>query len=123
MAGALPIIREARLGSAPPRATLRFFIPKNGGSTVDARLSLESDTVASWKSSEILGKTTEEELLPKGLYSLEVNVAFTKSQQAQVDLEFSTLFRGNPIRRRVVSLSGTKDDLARVFAILRIEIP
>ena len=119
----LPIIRESRLGGAPPGATLRFTIPKNGGYTVEATLFLESKVVAAWESIEILGKTTEEVLIPKGLYTLQIDIVFTKTASSSVQLVFMTLDEDVQLRRRTLTFTGNTPEIGRALAILRVETP
>lgn len=119
----LPLIQEARLGRAPPKATLRFTIPRNGGYTVEATLFQGTKPVASWESREILGKTTDEELLPTGIYTLLVDVVFTKTDQSDVTLEFSSHFGDQQLRRELTRFKGVKGDIGRTLAMLRIEKP
>lgn len=119
----LPIIREARLGKAPPNSTIRFTIPKNGGYLVEATMSLGTKTVAAWQSTEILGKTTEELLLPAGLYTLQVDVIFNKQEVADVTLEFSIHSGGKQLNRDTTRFTGKNPDIGRAFAMVRIKKP
>jgi hypothetical protein len=118
-----PVIKETRLGSAPPEAVLRFVIPKNGGYTVEATLFLESRVVSMWASSEILGKTTDQALIPQGLYTLQIDIVFTKNEEAEVKLEFSTRFDDVQLQRRTLTFKGKRPEIARALALVRIEKP
>ncbi len=116
-----PDIREVRLGSAPPGSILRFVIPRNGGYTVEATLFQGTRPVAVWEASEILGKTTDQELIPKALYTLQIDVVFTKNVQAEVKLEFSTHAEGVQLKRRTITVSGKRPDITRVLAMVGVE--
>lgn len=116
-----PDIREVRLGSAPPGSILRFVIPRNGGYTVEATLFQGTRPVAVWEASEILGKTTDQELIPKALYTLQIDVVFTKNVQGEVKLEFSTHAEGIQLKRRTITISGKRPEITRVLAMVGVE--
>lgn len=117
----LPIIRLAQLGQAPAKSVLRFKIPKNGGYVVEATLFLGTKVVAAWQSVEILGKTTEEKLIPKGVYSLQVEVIFTKPEASDVTLTFSMHSDGQELSRDTTRFTGKKPDQGRAIAMVRIK--
>jgi hypothetical protein len=120
----VPPVDECFLDTAPPNTTLRFTIPKTGGYVADATLFQGTKMVASWESIEILGKTTEEELIPTGLYTLMINVTFTKPEKATVTMEFSTHDEdGAELDKDTTRLSGKKPVIGRSMTTLMIAKP
>ena len=79
--------------------------------------------VAAWESIEILGKTTEEVLIPKGLYTLQIDVVFTKTASSSVQLVFVTLDDDVQLKRRTLTFTGVTPEIGRALAILRVETP
>src|SRR5262245_46874498 len=118
---ATPPMAEARLGSGPPGTILRFTIPKNGGYVVEATLLQGVKPVASWESIEILGKTTNVELIPVANYTLMIDVVFTKPDASEVTLEFSSHNGDQLIRRAKTQFSGKKPQIGRSLTAIRVE--
>ena len=116
-------LREARLGAAPPGSTLAFTLNKDKGFSVNALLECNMRVVATWESIEIAGVTTQEVLLPTGVYTLQVSIAYRGAEPADVELECSLIDDGITLKSKQLQFSGKKPDIGRAIVLLRIERP
>lgn len=114
-------LRTAELGSAPPRSVLRFDVPAAKGFVANAILECNLKVVSSWESVEIAGKRVEEELIPKGQYTLQISIAYTKTTATSVDIEVGVAdTAGAVLAKKTLSFSGRKGDIGRSVGFLTI---
>lgn len=116
-----PIVKEARLGSCRPGSTLEFAVPDNGGYLSEATLFQGTKVVGAWESVELLGMTIGETLTPPAIYTLQLDLVFTKQQIVEVKLRFRRLSEGVPPLQRTVTFAGKKPELARALVFIRVE--
>jgi hypothetical protein len=113
-------LKEADLGDAPSGATLAFSVSAAQGFSADAALDCETKRVASWESVEIAGKTTEEDLVPNGLYTLQVSLAFRSKETVTANLQFAITANGKELNRKSLSFDGQNKDVGRAVVFVNI---
>jgi hypothetical protein len=72
---------------AKANSVLTFEIKQKTGFVATAKLDLDIENVAKWKSEEIVGKVVEETLVPVGLYTLEIKVVATSKTPIDIEVE------------------------------------
>jgi hypothetical protein len=83
-------LKEARLGTAPPGSVITFRITGDKGFSANALLEADMKVVATWESVEIAGgQLIEEKLVPKGIYTLQVSIAYRSTDPVDVTIDFS----------------------------------
>jgi hypothetical protein len=113
-------LKEADLGDAPSGATLSFSVSAAKGFSADAMLDCEMKHVGSWESVELAGKTVEEDLVPKGLYTLQVSIAFRSKETVTANLEFAIAANGKQLKKKPLSFSGQNKDVGRAVVFVNI---
>jgi hypothetical protein len=113
-------LKEADLGDAPVSTTLSFSVSSAKGFSADAMLDCELKHVGSWESVELAGKTVEEDLVPKGLYTLQISIAFRSKQESTADLDFEILEDGAQLKKKKLSFSGKSKDVGRAIVFVNI---
>ena len=82
-------MQEVAFDTAKPDSVLKFEIKQKTGFVATAKLDLDNDTVAKWKSVEIVGKVIEETLLPVGLYTLVIKIVGISKTPVDIDVEIA----------------------------------
>jgi hypothetical protein len=115
MASAIPKIhsRTISLGSAPAGTSIVFKVHAGTGFEANAILLLETLTLATWKSSELLGTQISEGLVTKGFYTLQVTCAFTSRTPSDLVIDFSL---GNSTKVHQAKFKGKSPEVARAIA-------
>jgi hypothetical protein len=113
-------LKEADLGDAPVSGTLTFSVSAPKGFTADATLDCEMRRVGAWESVEIAGKTVSEDLVPKGLYTLQISLAFRSKQASSADLDFEMLDNGTRLSKKKLTFSGKNKDVGRAVVFINI---
>lgn len=113
-------LEEVDLGSAPSKSTLSFSVARATGFSANALLDCDMKLVASWESVELVGHEVEEVLVPRGLYVLQVSVAFRSPAPVTAELEFGLTGTDGHATSAATSLTGKKGDIGRVIAFIDI---
>jgi hypothetical protein len=110
-------LKRVHFGVAPPGSTLAFSVTPGKGFAVRAALDCNMKVVASWEWVELKdGVTIEEVLLPKGTYTLTLDIVFTDESLLPVEMAFSL---DSKIKTR--QMSGQKPDIGRALAVVFIQ--
>jgi len=104
------------LGKGPPGSVIKFKIQDAPGFEANAILMRVTTVVATWESSELLGKQIAEPLVGKGIHTLQVTIIYTTAKPATADMTFQ-LNKGPVVP---VALTGKKPDVSRAIATVRI---
>jgi hypothetical protein len=108
--------RNVRLGSAPRGATLEFGIAQDRGFEANAILLLGTQTISTWVSSELMGKTDTVPLVSSGQYQLQISGKFTTTQETTVQMTFEIRGDAGSIIARSKSFTGKRGGIARAIA-------
>lgn len=100
------------LGTASAGATIRFKVQKATGFEARAILLRDTETIATWVSSELIGTAVSESLVVAGFYTLQVTFVFTSKKASVANIEFQI----NNGTKVPVSFSGQRRDVARAIA-------
>jgi hypothetical protein len=104
------------LGKGPPGSIIRFKIQNAPGFEANAILMRGTTVVATWESSELLGKQNAEPLVSKGIHTLQVTIIYTTAKPATANMTFQ--LNNGPVVP--VTLTGKKPDVSRAIATVRI---
>jgi len=100
------------LGSAPAGATIKFKVQDTPGFEARAILLRDTETIATWVSSELIGIPVSEALVVAGFYTLQITFVFTHKKPATVNVDFQI----NNGTKVPVSFIGQRPDVARAIA-------
>lgn len=100
------------LGSAPADSTIKFKVQNGKGFEARAILLRDTETIATWVSSELIGVSVSEALVVPGFYTLQVTCVFTSKKPSPVNIDFQL----NNGAKAPVSFSGQRPDVARAIA-------
>ena len=104
------------LGKGPPGSMLKFKVLDAPGFEANAILLRDTTVIATWESSELLGKQVAEPLVSKGIHTLQVSIIYTTAKPATANLTFQ--LNNGPVVP--VALTGKKPDVSRAIATARI---
>jgi hypothetical protein len=104
------------LGKGPPGSIIKFKIQNAPGFEANAILMRSTTVIATWESSELLGKQIAEPLVSKGIHTLQVTIVYTTAKLATADITFQ--LNNGPVVP--VALTGKKPDVSRAIATARI---
>jgi hypothetical protein len=117
-------LKQARLGTAPPGSVLTFRVAPGAGFSVNAVLDCDMDPAARWRPIEVgNGQTIEEPLLPTGVYTLQVSIAYRSNKPVDVVMDFSLSKDGEVLKSKQLTFTGQKPDIGRALTIFRIQKP
>jgi hypothetical protein len=108
---------NTHLGSGPPDSKLSFKVKAGTGFVVNAMLDCDMKVVATWESVEIVGKTASEVLLPKGMYTLQLSVAYTTTKDSDFVVDFTFDNKKVQPMKDTLELTGKRPDIGRVLAV------
>ena len=100
------------LGTAQAGSTIKFKVQDGRGFEARAILLRDTETIATWVSSELIGVSVSEELVVPGFYTLQVTFVFTSKKPSTVNIAFQL----NNAAKVPVSFSGQRPDVARAIA-------
>jgi hypothetical protein len=100
------------LGPAPAGSTIKFEVLDATGFEARAILLRDTETIATWVSSELIGIPVSEALVVAGFYTLQITCVFTNKKPGTVNIEFQI----NGGAKVPVSFSGQRPDVARAIA-------
>ena len=98
-----------------------FTVADGKGFSANALLECDMKLVASWESIEIVGTTVQEPLIPTGLYTLQISIAYRSTTPVDVTVDCSIVSDGVALKSKRLTFSGKKPDIGRAIAVVRIQ--
>ncbi|HEY6123295.1 MAG TPA: hypothetical protein VIV63_01490 [Steroidobacteraceae bacterium] len=108
--------KNARLGFAPRGSTLSFLVQTGSGFEAEAILLLGTQTISTWVSSELVGKTATVELVSAGQYQLQITCRFTEKNLTNITIDLEVRAKGATLTSRSKNFTGTAPGTARAIA-------
>lgn len=113
--------QQVAFSVAKPNSVLRFAIKPTKGFVATAKLDLDVETVAKWKSVELVGKVIEETLVPLGLYTLEIMITGISKAPIDIDVEVTLVPPGKPAQIQTMKFKKKKGgDICQAIAFVLI---
>ncbi len=115
-------MQQVAFNIAKPGAILKFRIKEKTAFVATAKLDLDTDIVARFKSVEIVGKVVAEPLTPPGLYTLEVKAVLTSKTATYINVEVSVASPGKSPEVQLMTFIGKKrNDVCQALAFILIQ--
>lgn len=113
--------KNARLGFAPRGSSLCFHVQAGLGFEAEAILLLGTQTISTWVSSELVGKSATVDLVSAGQYQLQITCTFTEKILTNVTIDLEIRAKGATLTSRSKNFTGTAPGRAR--AIVDVYLP
>ena len=115
-------MQQAAFNVAPSKSVLSFGVQETKGFVVTAKLDLDLDTVAKFRSEEILGQVVSEPLIPTGTYVLELKVVLTSKAAIDINVDVVVKAPGKPAEAQTMTFKGKKrGDVCQALAFVLIQ--
>jgi len=114
-------MQQVAFNVAKPNSVLKFEIKQKTGFVATAKLDMDIDTVAKWKSEEIAGKVVEETLVPVGLYTLEIKIVGINKAPIDIDVDVTLVPSGKAAQVQPMNFKKKKGgDICQAIAFVSI---
>ena len=115
-------MRQVAFKVARPDATLKFRVMEPAGFVATAKLDLDIDTVAKFRSEEIVGKLITEPLIPTGMYTLEIRATLIAKSATDLNVEVTVTSPGKQPEVQTMTFTAKKSgDICQALAFVLIK--
>jgi outer membrane protein assembly factor BamA len=115
-------MQQVAFNVARPGSVLEFRVKEQKGFVAPASLDLDTETIAKFRSVEIVGKVVSETLVPEGMYTLEIKPVLITKGPSDINVEVTVAPPGKSPEIQTITFRGKKrGDVCQALAFVLIE--